>query len=122
MEEKFIMKEATRRSIFRWIHIICGIPILGYIYDSPTDTPNYAYSVCLFPRIADFRIVDVERLCCSTTYFEQNGLTSHSRRPLGRLNLINLIALEKIFILPLSADACATQLCKLGLALEFCRV
>jgi len=45
MEEKFIMKEATRRSIFRWIHIICGIPILGYIYDSPTDTPNYAWAI-----------------------------------------------------------------------------
>ena len=39
------MKEATKRSIFRWIHIICGIPILGYIYDSPTDTPNYAWSI-----------------------------------------------------------------------------
>jgi hypothetical protein len=39
------MKEATKRSIFRWIHIIFGIPILGYIYDSPADTPNYASSV-----------------------------------------------------------------------------
>jgi len=39
------MKEATKRSIFRWIHIICGIPILGYIYDSPSDTHNYAHSV-----------------------------------------------------------------------------
>jgi hypothetical protein len=39
------MKEATKRSIFRWIHIIFGIPILGYIYDSPSDTPNYAFSV-----------------------------------------------------------------------------
>ena len=39
------MKEATKRSIFRWIHIIFGIPILGYIYDSPSDTPNYASSV-----------------------------------------------------------------------------
>jgi hypothetical protein len=39
------MKEATKRSIFRWIHIICGIPILGYIYDSPSDTHNYASSV-----------------------------------------------------------------------------
>ncbi len=39
------MKEATRRSIFRWIHIICGIPILGYISDSPTDTPNYAWAI-----------------------------------------------------------------------------
>jgi hypothetical protein len=45
MEEKIIMKEATRRSIFRWIHIICGIPILGYIYDSPTNTPNYAWAI-----------------------------------------------------------------------------
>ena len=35
------MKEATKRSIFRWIHIIFGIPILGYIYDSPTlELPN----------------------------------------------------------------------------------
>ena len=40
-----MMKEATKRSIFRWVHIICGIPILGYIYDSPLDTHNYAHSV-----------------------------------------------------------------------------
>jgi hypothetical protein len=39
------MKEVTKRSIFRWIHIIGGVPILGYIYDSPTDTPNYAWSI-----------------------------------------------------------------------------
>jgi hypothetical protein len=45
MEVTFAMKEVTRRSIFRWIHIICGIPILGYIYDSPTDTANYAWSI-----------------------------------------------------------------------------
>jgi hypothetical protein len=44
-EGKSIMKEATKRSIFRWIHIIFGIPILGYIYDSPSDTPNYASTV-----------------------------------------------------------------------------
>ena len=42
------MKEATKRSIFRWIHIIFGIPILGYIYDSPSDTPNYASSIRYF--------------------------------------------------------------------------
>ncbi len=39
------MKEATKRSIFRWIHIIFSIPILGYIYDSPSNTPNYASTV-----------------------------------------------------------------------------
>ena len=42
------MKEATKRSIFRWIHIICGIPMIGYIYDSPSDTPNYASAVRYF--------------------------------------------------------------------------
>jgi hypothetical protein len=45
MEEKLVMKEATIRLIFRWVHIVCGIPILGYIYDSPSDTHNYATSV-----------------------------------------------------------------------------
>ncbi|MGA8503825.1 MAG: hypothetical protein WB683_19910 [Candidatus Sulfotelmatobacter sp.] len=39
------MKEATKRSIFRWIHIIFGIPIIGYIYDSPTNTPHYAPTI-----------------------------------------------------------------------------
>jgi hypothetical protein len=39
------MTESTKRSIFRWVHIICGIPMLGYIYDSPSDTHNYAFSV-----------------------------------------------------------------------------
>ena len=42
------MTEATKRSIFRWLHIVCGIPILGYIYDSPSDTHNYAHSVRYF--------------------------------------------------------------------------
>jgi hypothetical protein len=40
-----MMTEAAKRSIFRGIHILCGIPILGYIYDSPSDTHNYATSV-----------------------------------------------------------------------------
>jgi hypothetical protein len=39
------MKETTKRSIFRWIHIIFGIPILGYIYDSPSNTPSCASTV-----------------------------------------------------------------------------
>jgi hypothetical protein len=36
------MKETTKRSIFRWIHIIFGIPILGYIYSPFEAIPNYA--------------------------------------------------------------------------------
>jgi hypothetical protein len=34
--------------IFRRIHIIFGIPMLGYIYDSPSDTHYYARSVRFF--------------------------------------------------------------------------
>jgi hypothetical protein len=48
MEDKLVMREATKRSIFRWIHIIFGIPILGYIYDSPSDTHYYASSIRYF--------------------------------------------------------------------------
>jgi hypothetical protein len=42
------MREATKRSIFRWIHILCGIPMIGYIYDSPSNTPYYAPTVRYF--------------------------------------------------------------------------
>jgi hypothetical protein len=36
------MKEATKRSIFRWIHIIFAIPIIGYIYSPFANLPDYA--------------------------------------------------------------------------------
>jgi len=36
------MKDATKRSILRWIHIILAIPILGYIYSPFEQIPNYA--------------------------------------------------------------------------------
>jgi hypothetical protein len=36
------MKEATKPSIFRWIHIVLAIPILGYIYSPFENIPNYA--------------------------------------------------------------------------------
>jgi hypothetical protein len=42
MEDKLIMKEATKRSIFRWMHIVFAIPILGYIYSPFEQIPNYA--------------------------------------------------------------------------------
>ena len=37
------MKEATKRSIVRWIHIILAIPIAGYIYSPFDQIPNYAF-------------------------------------------------------------------------------
>jgi thiosulfate reductase cytochrome b subunit len=36
------MKEATKRSIIRWIHIVLAIPIVGYIYSPFDQIPNYA--------------------------------------------------------------------------------
>jgi hypothetical protein len=36
------MNDATKRSILRWIHIIFGIPIVGYIYRPFEEIPNYA--------------------------------------------------------------------------------
>ena len=42
-----IMKEATKRSIFRWIHIVFGIPIIGYIY-SPFELVHYYARITRF--------------------------------------------------------------------------
>ena len=39
------MKEATKRSIVRWIHIVISIPIIGYIYSPFEELPNYAPAV-----------------------------------------------------------------------------
>ena len=48
------MKEATKRSIFRWIHLIFAIPIIGYVYSPFKELPNYAPVVryVAFPTIA----------------------------------------------------------------------
>src|SRR5206468_8645928 len=37
-----MISDGTKRSILRWIHIIFGIPILGYIYSPFEQLPNYA--------------------------------------------------------------------------------
>ena len=39
------MKEATKRSIVRWIHIVLSIPIIGYIYSPFEQLPLYADKV-----------------------------------------------------------------------------
>ncbi len=40
--EKWATNNATKRSIFRWIHIVFSIPIIGYIYSPFAEIPNYA--------------------------------------------------------------------------------
>ena len=39
------MKESTKRSIFRWIHLVMAIPIAGYVYSPFEQIPNYAPAV-----------------------------------------------------------------------------
>jgi len=36
------MKPGTHRAIFRWIHIVFAIPIIGYIYSPFENLPDYA--------------------------------------------------------------------------------
>ena len=36
------MKDATKRLILRGIHIVFGIPIIGYAYSPFAELPNYA--------------------------------------------------------------------------------
>jgi hypothetical protein len=49
-----MIKQATRRSILRWFHIVLSIPILGYIYSPFENLPQYAPAVrfVFFPAIA----------------------------------------------------------------------
>jgi hypothetical protein len=37
-----IVNRGITRSIFRWIHLVFSIPILGYIYSPFDKVPNYA--------------------------------------------------------------------------------
>jgi thiosulfate reductase cytochrome b subunit len=37
-----MMNQAISRAIFRWIHIILAIPIVGYIYSPFERIPQYA--------------------------------------------------------------------------------
>ena len=36
------MTSGTQRTIFRWIHLVFAIPIIGYIYSPFDKSPDYA--------------------------------------------------------------------------------
>ena len=68
-----MMNQATSRSIFRCIHIIFAIPIVGYIYSPFEKLPDYAFLTryVFLPGMVLTGIVDVEGACCQATYFEE---------------------------------------------------
>jgi hypothetical protein len=35
------MNQSTQRLIFRWIHLVFAIPIIGYIYSPSEKLPDY---------------------------------------------------------------------------------
>lgn len=37
-----MIREATKRKILRWIHLVVAIPVLGYIYSPFAELPSYA--------------------------------------------------------------------------------
>lgn len=39
------MNDALRRSIYRWIHLVFSIPIIGYSYSPFEKLPDYAPTV-----------------------------------------------------------------------------
>ena len=39
------MTEPAKRSLFRWVYIVCGIPMLGYIYEPAAEVQQYAGGV-----------------------------------------------------------------------------
>jgi hypothetical protein len=43
-----IMNRGIARRVFRWIHIVFSIPIIGYIYSPFDQIPNYARPTRLF--------------------------------------------------------------------------
>jgi len=49
-----MISDARQRSIFRWIHLVFAIPIIGYIHSPFKEIPNYAAAVrfVFFPILA----------------------------------------------------------------------
>jgi len=37
-----MISAATQRVIFRWIHLVLAIPIIGYVYSPFENLPDYA--------------------------------------------------------------------------------
>jgi hypothetical protein len=66
--------QGTKPSIFRWIHIVFAIPIIGYIYSPfenfPAMLPQPGLSSSLTCHCGT---LDVERPRRSTIYLEQIG-------------------------------------------------
>jgi hypothetical protein len=48
------MKDTTKRSLLRWIHLVFALPMAGYIYGPPSETVQYLpfFRYVYFPVVA----------------------------------------------------------------------
>jgi hypothetical protein len=37
------MNQGLKRTILRWIHIVIGLPLIGFVYGPPAETEQYRY-------------------------------------------------------------------------------
>ena len=47
------MKDATKHSLLRWIHLVFALPLVGYIYGPPAETLPYLpyFRFIYFPAV-----------------------------------------------------------------------
>jgi hypothetical protein len=72
------------RLIFRWIHIVFSIPILGYIYSPFERLPDYAPATrfVFLPVMVLTGLWMWKGHLVSKTCFEETGLTSRCSEPM----------------------------------------
>ena len=62
------MKASTERKIIRWLHILIGIPVIGYIYGPVAEIPQAADAV----RFAFFPVLILSGLWLWKGYVVKN--------------------------------------------------
>lgn len=84
------MTSATQRSIFRWIHILFGIPILGYIYNPFEKLPGYAPPTryVFLPGMVLTGLWMWKGHVVETTHLEGIRSTERCREPLARVHTL----------------------------------
>jgi hypothetical protein len=63
------MTDARKRAVFRWVHIVFDIPIVGYVHSPLKQLPNYVGYIAL-PAIVLSGLWISERPPDSTTLFK----------------------------------------------------
>jgi hypothetical protein len=83
------MKEAPKRSILRWIHLVFSIPIFGYIYSPFDKIPNCAPATryVFVPGAGPCGTLDVERPCRSTTYSKNSAYSDNNGTRMGGIKI-----------------------------------